>query len=101
MSGRSGSLCRLKSGGNKRNFYGQFFFLLVARLIPNPTRAALSSMRKNGVQALLMSGQACVLYGAAEFSKDVDFAVLLGAANLAHLKTALNELGARHHRSSV
>jgi len=32
---------------------------------------ALSSMRKNGVQALLMGGQACVFYGAAEFSRDL------------------------------
>jgi hypothetical protein len=28
-------------------------------------------MRKNGVQALLMGGQACVFYGAAEFSRDL------------------------------
>jgi len=64
-------------------------------LIPNPTRAVLSSMKKNGVQTLLMGGQACVLYGAAEFSKDVDFAVLAEAANLALLRNALDELEAR------
>jgi hypothetical protein len=29
-------------------------------------------MRKNGVKTLLMGGQACVLYGAAEFSRDID-----------------------------
>jgi hypothetical protein len=27
-------------------------------------------MRTHGVEALLMGGQACVLYGAAEFSRD-------------------------------
>jgi hypothetical protein len=27
-------------------------------------------MREHGVQALLMGGQACILYGAAEFSRD-------------------------------
>ena len=64
-------------------------------MIPNPTRAVLSSMKKNGVQILLMGGQACVLYGAAEFSKDVDFAVLAEAANLALLKNSLDELEAR------
>ena len=29
-------------------------------------------MRTNHVQYLLMGGQACVLYGAAEFSRDAD-----------------------------
>jgi len=52
-------------------------------------------MKKNGVQALLMGGQACVLYGAAEFSKDVDFAVLANTDNLALLQNALDELEAR------
>lgn len=42
-----------------------------------------------------MGGQACVLYGAAEFSKDVDFAVMLGTHNFAHLQVALDELEAR------
>jgi hypothetical protein len=30
-------------------------------------------MQANGVQTLLMGGQACVLYGAAQVSKDVGF----------------------------
>ena len=30
-----------------------------------------------------MGGQACVFYGAAEFSRDTDFAILADAANLA------------------
>jgi hypothetical protein len=33
-------------------------------------------MRTHRVRALLMGGQACVFYGAAEFSRDTDFAVL-------------------------
>ena len=39
-----------------------------------------------------MGGQACVFYGAAEFSRDADFAILADAANLARLGKALAEL---------
>jgi len=52
-------------------------------------------MRKNGVQALLMGGQACVFYGAAEFSRDLDLLILVDAANLARLRQALDELDAQ------
>ena len=38
-------------------------------------------MQKNGVKALLMGGQACVFYGAAEFSRDVDLFVLVDPSN--------------------
>jgi len=41
-----------------------------------------------------MGGQACVLYGAAEFSRDVDFAILADAGNLRRLRSALKELQA-------
>lgn len=41
-----------------------------------------------------MGGQACVLYGAAEFSRDTDLVILADAANLARLRRALAELGA-------
>jgi hypothetical protein len=40
-------------------------------LIPTPIRQVLSTMQANGVQALLMGGQACVFYGAAQVSKDI------------------------------
>jgi hypothetical protein len=49
-------------------------------------------MRAHRVRALLMGGQACVFYGAAEFSRDTDFAILADAANLARLRKALAEL---------
>jgi len=52
-------------------------------------------MREHHVQALLMGGQACVFYGAAEFSRDTDLAVLADAANLARLQSALDELQAQ------
>jgi hypothetical protein len=51
-------------------------------------------MRTHRVRALLMGGQACVFYGAAEFSRDTDFAILADAANLARLRKALAELQA-------
>jgi hypothetical protein len=41
-----------------------------------------------------MGGQACVLYSAAEFSRDADFAILASPANLARLRRALEELRA-------
>jgi hypothetical protein len=63
-------------------------------LIPNPIRKVLSSMRTHGVRVLLMGGQACVFYGAAEFSRDTDFAILGDTANLMRLRAALAELQA-------
>ena len=60
-------------------------------MIPNPVRKVLSSMRAHRVRALLMGGQACVFYGAAEFSRDTAFAILASAANLARLRKALSE----------
>jgi len=56
-----------------------------AHLIPNPIRKVLSSMRAHRVRALLMGGQACVFYGAAEFSRDTDLAIAADAANLTSL----------------
>jgi len=45
-------------------------------LIPNPTHKVLSSMQRHRVLALLMGGQACVLYGAAKFSRDIGLAIV-------------------------
>ncbi len=63
-------------------------------MIPNPIRKVLSSMRAHRVRALLMGGQACVFYGAAEFSRDTDLAIVADAVNLARLRQALAELQA-------
>ena len=49
-------------------------------------------MREHRVRALLMGGQACVFYGAAEFSRDTDLAIVADAANLARLRRALDDL---------
>jgi hypothetical protein len=51
-------------------------------------------MRRHGVRCLLMGDQACVFYGAAEFSRDVDFAILAEPENLQRFQAALLELEA-------
>ena len=60
----------------------------------NPILKVLSSIRVHRVRALLMGGQACVFYGAAEFSRDTDLAILASSENLARLNKALKELQA-------
>jgi hypothetical protein len=52
-------------------------------------------MRERRVRALLMGGQACVLYGAAEFSRDTDLAILASPGNLERLSQALDDLRAQ------
>jgi hypothetical protein len=64
-------------------------------LIPTPIRQVLSTFQTNGVQALLMGGQACVFYGAAQVSKDVDVILLAEAGNFSRLEQALTDLAAR------
>lgn len=54
----------------------------------------LSIFLKHEVRALLIGGQACILYGAAEFSRDIDFAVMISAENIKSIKSALAELKA-------
>ena len=51
-------------------------------------------MRTHRIRALLMGGQAYVFCGAAESSRDTDFAILADGANLARLRRALAELQA-------
>jgi hypothetical protein len=63
-------------------------------LDPNPIVRVLSAFWKHQVKALLIGGQACIIYGAVEFSRDVDYAVLVDPENLLKIKYALDELGA-------
>jgi hypothetical protein len=42
-----------------------------------------------------MGGQACVFYGAAQFSKDVDLALLASEENFSRLRAALGDLNAK------
>lgn len=63
-------------------------------MIPNPIRKVLSTMAARQVRARLMGGQACVFYGAAEFSRDADLAILGDEDNLRCLRHALADLQA-------
>jgi len=65
-------------------------------LTPNPILKVLSTFQKFGVRALLIGGQACIIYGAAEFSRDSDFVILHNLANISRLKKALRFLKARN-----
>lgn len=60
----------------------------------SPIPRVLSTFRDHGVEALLMGGQACILYGGAEFSRDIDFAVVASRENLDRLAGALEDLSA-------
>ena len=63
-------------------------------MTPNPIRKVLSTLRSCRVRFLLMGGQACVLYGAAEFSRDTDIILFANAGNLKRLSRALELLQA-------
>ena len=63
-------------------------------MTPNPIHKVLSTLRSCRVRFLLMGGQACVFYGAAEFSRDTDIVLLADAANLKRLSAALKKLQA-------
>ena len=61
-------------------------------MIPNPIQKVLSTLPTHRVRYLLMGGQACVLYGAAEFSRDCDIAILCEPQSLSRLQSALEAL---------
>ena len=93
-SGPRGIAYHQSSGGANRKNCGPFISTLVVRLTRNPILKVLSSIQAHRVRALLMGGQACVFYGAAEFSRDTDLAILASSENLARLKKALRDLQA-------
>ncbi len=57
-------------------------------------RLVSETMLAHDVRCLLMGGQACVLYGAAEFSKDIDFVILAGDQNIERVRAAMCALAA-------
>jgi len=63
-------------------------------LTPNPILKVLSTLKKHHVRCLLIGGQSCIIYGAAEFSRDSDFVILSTAPNLKRLQKALKALKA-------
>lgn len=64
-------------------------------MILNPILKVLSIFSRHRVRCLLIGGQAAIIYGASEFSRDSDFVVLLSADNLLNLRQALRSLKAR------
>ena len=64
-------------------------------MTPNPILKVLSTFSKHRVRCLLIGGQACIIYGASEFSRDSDFVVLSSTDNLSNLRAALTALKAR------
>jgi len=63
-------------------------------LIQNPIRKVLSTLREHEIKFLLMGGQACIFYGAAEFSRDTNILLLAETDNIKRLRSALTELQA-------
>ena len=63
-------------------------------MTPNPILKVLSTFKKHRVKSLLIGGQACIIYGAAEFSRDSDFVILSSSKNLEMLRKALKSLKA-------
>ena len=61
-------------------------------------RSFLGSLEKEGVHYLLISGQACVLYGASQFTEDIDLWVRPSAADLGGLLAALARARAVVHK---
>jgi hypothetical protein len=64
-------------------------------LIPTPIRHVLSTIQASGTRALVIGGQACVFYGAAQFSKDIDFLILPEEENFRRFQQAMDELNAK------
>lgn len=63
-------------------------------MIPTQILRVLATIRQYDVRALLMGGQACVLYGAAEYSRDLDLAVMTTPEAMPALHAALGALNA-------
>jgi hypothetical protein len=71
--------------------------------LPPDIRHVFAAFAGGGVKCLLMGGQAWVHYGAAEFSKDIDFAILCDDEILAGLRERSKRSrprGSRFRRSS-
>lgn len=63
-------------------------------MTPNPILKVLFTFKKHQVKSLLIGGQACIIYGSAEFSRDSDFVILCTPTNLEFLQKALDCLKA-------
>lgn len=90
----SGTVSVRRSGSSNRSGSGRTSSRWGDRVTLSPIHRVLSTFRRRKVQALLMGGQACILYGAAEFTRDIDLAVAVSPANLKRLQAALSDLDA-------
>ncbi len=63
-------------------------------LIQSAIHKALLTFQNCNVRCLLMGGQACILYGGAEFSRDLDLSIAVDNDNLQIIEKALNQLEA-------
>ena len=63
-------------------------------MIPSQIRKVLSTLSCKNVRYLLCGGQACVWYGALQFSADCDIVIAAEVANLARLSSAMDGLTA-------
>lgn len=61
----------------------------------HPIHKVLSTLSCHGVRYLLMGGQACILYGGAEFSRDTDIVLFPEEDNWQRLREALDHLQGR------
>ncbi len=94
IRGRSGIASRRCENAAESTKLWRFYLEAEAHLIPNPILKVLSTLSCHAVRHLLIGGQACVLYGAAEFSRDCDVVILADDNNFKNLKAALAELQA-------
>ena len=70
-------------------------------MIETRLERVFSVLREHEVRYLLMGGQACVIYGAAEFSKDIDFVILADPPNLERVEAAMASLEAEIRLCSI
>ncbi len=63
-------------------------------MTPSPVRSVLTTLQRHDVPCLLMGGQACILHGAGEFSRDIDVVVAAQPASFDRLTAALAALRA-------
>ncbi len=63
-------------------------------MIPTPIQSALTTLREFEVPTLLIGGQACILYGGAEFSRSLNLMLAAAPEVLPRLEQALEALHA-------
>ncbi len=63
-------------------------------MIQSPIHKALLTFQRCDLRYLLMGGQACILYGGAEFSRDIDITISTEPEGLTAFREALAELKA-------